>query len=190
MKTFVNARRLTTLTLLPLLSIMLSGFVPVEGLAQNPASERVLEDKLPAHLPIKVKVKNLEKEKWLDELEIEVRNTGDKAIYYLSFAVITPEVTVGNGEPTGFPLRYGNWGLVDPNKRPEPEDVSINPGESYVFKLSERDIKGWKRYKADTKQADAKKIVLVFNSLRFGDGTGFTTTGGVPFPNKKVSQNT
>jgi hypothetical protein len=123
-------------------------------------------------------------------LEIEVRNTGDKPIYYLSFAVITPEVTVGNGEPTGFPLRYGNWGLVDPNKRPEPEDVSINPGESYVFKLSERDIKGWKRYKADTKQADAKKIVLVFNSLRFGDETGFTTTGGVPFPNKKVSQNT
>jgi hypothetical protein len=189
MKTLVKARRLITLTL-PLLSILGYGFAPVQGLAQNSASQRVLEDKLPAHLPIKVKVKNLEKDKWLDELEVEVRNTGDKPIYYLSFAVVTPEVTAYTGDPMGFPLRYGNMELVDAKKRPEPEDVPINPGEIHVFKLSEREVKGWKRHRTDSRQADPKKIVLVFNSLRFGDGTGFTTTGGVPFPSKKVSRNT
>ena len=190
MQTFVNPPRLLTLTLLSLLSIILYGFVPISSLAQNPASKRALEDKIPVHLPIKVKVKNLEKDKWLDELEVEVRNTGDKPIYYLKLAVITPEVTAYTGDPMGFPLRYGNMELIDVKKRPEPEDIPIKPGESYVFKLSEREVKGWKRHKADSGQADPKKIVLIFGSLRFGDGTGFWTTGGVPVSNKKVSQNT
>ena len=189
MKTFVRVRRLITLTLM-IFPVMVCGFAPVPGLAQDSAPERVLEDKIPVHLPIKVKVKNLEKDEWLDELEVEVRNTGDKPIYYLNVVVITPEVMAETGDPTGFPLKYGNWGLVDPDKRPEPEDVPINPGESYVFKLSERDVKGWRGFKARTRQANPKKIVLVFTSLRFGDGTGFVTTGGIPFPNKKVSRNT
>ncbi|MGI9108364.1 MAG: hypothetical protein ACR2G4_19220 [Pyrinomonadaceae bacterium] len=188
MRIFTTPRSLTTLTLL-IFSVLWCGFAPVSSLAQGSASERELEDKVPAHLPIKAKVKNLHNKKWLDDLEIEIRNTGDKPIYYLNFAVVLPEVRSENGNPTGFSLRYGNWGLVDPDKRPTPEDVSINPGESYVFKLPERSVKGWRGYKARSGQADPKKVVLIFNSLRFGDGTGFWTTGGVPVPNKKVSQN-
>jgi hypothetical protein len=175
--------------LLVIFPILLCSFSPVSSLAQSSTAERVLEDKLPAHLPIKVKVKNLEKDKWADELEIEVRNTGDKPIYYLNLALLMPEVMV-SGSPTGFSLVYGNMELIDVKKRPEPADVSIQPGESYVFKLPERSVKGWKVHKAGSEQANPKKLVLIFKSLRFGDGTGFWTTGGVPVPNKKVSRNT
>ncbi len=183
-----KSRSLMTLTLLPVLSVLVCGLVTVSNRAQDANPERMLEDKIPSHLPIKMKVKNLQSKTWLDDLEIEIKNTGDKPIYYLSFAVVVPEVRSESGDPTGFSLRFGNWGLVDPDERPKPEDVAINPGESYVFKLPERSVKGWKGYIAHSKQATPKRIALVFNSLRFGDGTGFWTTGGVPVPNKKVSQ--
>jgi hypothetical protein len=53
--------------------------------------ERQLEDAIPKHVPIKVKIKaekekafkDLHNEKWLRDLEIEVTNTGTKPIYFL-----------------------------------------------------------------------------------------------------------
>jgi hypothetical protein len=53
--------------------------------------ERVFENKIPAHIPIKIKIKkekeesfkDLKNEKWLREFELEVTNTGDKPIYFL-----------------------------------------------------------------------------------------------------------
>jgi len=53
--------------------------------------ERVFENKIPAHIPIKIKIKkekeesfkDLKNEKWLREFELEVTNTGDKPIYFI-----------------------------------------------------------------------------------------------------------
>jgi hypothetical protein len=53
--------------------------------------ERIFENKIPAHIPIKIKIKkekeesfkDLKNEKWLREFELEVTNTGDKPIYFL-----------------------------------------------------------------------------------------------------------
>ena len=53
--------------------------------------ERIFENKIPAHIPIKIKVrkekeesfKDLKNEKWLRQFELEVTNTGDKPIYFL-----------------------------------------------------------------------------------------------------------
>ena len=50
--------------------------------------ERIFENKIPAHIPIKIKIKkgkeesfkDLKNEKWLREFELEVTNTGDKPI--------------------------------------------------------------------------------------------------------------
>jgi hypothetical protein len=58
--------------------------------AQN-ADERELEDKIPKHVPIKVKIKS-EKEtsfrdlanpKWIRDFELDITNTSDKPIYFL-----------------------------------------------------------------------------------------------------------
>src|SRR3712207_4633634 len=59
------------------------GIVPSTAQSQPEAKE--LDDKIPKHLPIKVKVKNLDKKNWVREVEVEVKNTGDKPIYFLSF---------------------------------------------------------------------------------------------------------
>ena len=55
--------------------------------------EREVVDKIPKHIPIKVKVKKPEKlkdaenEDWLGELELEVTNTGTKPIYHLHISL-------------------------------------------------------------------------------------------------------
>ena len=188
MKTFTTPRRLITLTLLLLFPVLWYEFAPVSGLAQGSAAERELEDKIPLHLPIKAKVKNLQNKKWLDDLEIEVRNTGNKPIYYIKLALLLPGVKVG-ADSTGFPLWYGRWDLLDVTNHATAEDVPLKPGESYVFKLPERLVKGWQGHRSKSGQANPKRVVLIFNVLSFGDGTGFATTGGVPIPARKVSQN-
>src|SRR5688572_7360432 len=52
--------------------------------------ERIFENKIPAHIPLKIKIKkekeesfkDLKNEKWLREFELELTNTGDKPIYF------------------------------------------------------------------------------------------------------------
>src|ERR1700745_1456155 len=54
--------------------------------------ERELKDEIPKHVPIKVKVKNLNSEKWTRDLEVEVTNTGDKPIFFLFLILSLPDV--------------------------------------------------------------------------------------------------
>jgi hypothetical protein len=69
------------------------------------STSRSFENTVPEHLPIKVKIrkekedafKDLANENWVRDLEIEVKNTGDKPIYYLDFGLEVPETKLGNG---------------------------------------------------------------------------------------------
>src|SRR5215212_7525461 len=75
-------------------------FAVTPSLAQSP-EERELEDRIPKHLPIKVKIKkekeeafkDLKNEKWVRDFELEITNTGDKPIYFLSLLIDLPEIT-------------------------------------------------------------------------------------------------
>jgi hypothetical protein len=109
----------------------------VSGTAQSTRKEeRELEDKIPKHLPIKVKVKNLNSEKWTRDIEIEVTNNGDKPIYHLSLSLFFADVKMENGDQIGFPPRYGRPEMVDVNVRAIQEDVPIQPGKIHEFKAS------------------------------------------------------
>src|SRR5688572_20048543 len=98
------------------------------------AQERIFENKIPAHIPIKIKIKkekeesfkDLKNEKWLREFELEVTNTGDRPIYYLDFAMGTEVM------PDGLPeiiisLTYGRWELGDIVTKATSDDVPIKP---------------------------------------------------------------
>jgi hypothetical protein len=164
----------------------------VPSLAQN-SEERRLEDKIPKHVPIKVKIKS-EKEKsfrdlantkWVRDFELEVTNTSDKPIYFLELWLIFPELIEPNGGPNGIPLRFGRMAFVDFKTRPTNEDVSIDPGESYVYEIPDKYQRGWYRHKAKAGLSDPKKVVLQFIQLSFGDGSGFNGTDAKPYPYKK-----
>jgi hypothetical protein len=155
--------------------------------------ERELEDKIPKHLPIKVKVKSLEKVKdlnndqWMRDVEIEVQNTGDKPIYYLRLSLYFMDVKLDSGHKLGFPMGYGNPQFVDFDKQALPQDVPLRPGEVYTYQFSKRWAGRWEKFKATHKLPHPKKIGLQFEILSYGDGTGFVGTGGMMVPNPQSS---
>lgn len=166
----------------------------VSGTGQDDSKqEREIEDRIPAHLPVKFKVKNPEKAKdlknddWLRDIEIEVKNTGTKPVYFLRFSVAFVDVRGYTGKQIGYPLSYGRFDMIVIDERAKPEDVPIMPGEVHVFKVSRSYVEGWNSFKAKENKPQPKKIGFIFHELNFGDGTGFLGTGGDPIPSKKSS---
>jgi len=163
--------------------LVFGGIGSVSIIAQSPQPEaRELEHKIPKHLPIKVEVKNLDKENWMREVELEVKNTGGKPIYYLGLRLQMPEVTDENGTIVAAIFNYGRPELGDFERRPTAEDVPIQPGDTYTMKVPEDQIKGWEAAKKHYKWPEPKKFRLRFYHLHYGDGTGFMTSGGLPVP--------
>ena len=85
-----------------------------EDFAAGQEEERQLEDLIPKHVPIKIKIKkekeagfkDLKNEKWAREFELEVTNTGTKPIYVVYFYVGT-EVKAASGNRIVSMLSYG-----------------------------------------------------------------------------------
>jgi hypothetical protein len=157
-------------------------------------SKRQLDDRVPGHLPIKIKIKkekqerfqDLKNEHWARDFEVEVKNTGDRPIYALSLAWILEEVTMPDGNHYGSILRYGRSEFITkPDEKPKPEDVPIQPGETHVFKLSNTSIEGWEGWARDNHLPQPKKITVFFDWVSFGDGTGWESPNGQSFDRRK-----
>jgi hypothetical protein len=151
--------------------------------------ERVIENQIPHHLPIKVELKNLEVEPLLRNLQIKVANTSDKPIYFLDIAILLPGIKIG-AYGIVFPLRYGRMELIDFDEPVRPEDTPIKPGESYVFTVPKDDVESFEYHAASINlaQSQIRMVYLIFQQINFGDGTGFVTTGGLPIPNTHQGQ--
>lgn len=153
-------------------------------------SKRQLDNRVPGHLPIKVKIKK-EKEEgfqdpknehWIGDFELEVKNTGDRPIYALSVAWMLEEVTMPDGNHYGSIFRYGRSEFItNPAERPKPADVPIQPGETYVFRLSTRGVEGWESWARDNHLPHPGRVLVFFDWLSFGDGTGWESPDGRPF---------
>jgi hypothetical protein len=185
------AKRLLVLLVLCVVSMFLLKGILVPGLAQK--SERELEDKVPKHVPLKIKLKS-EKEKafkdlnnnrWYQDLEIEVTNTSDKPIYFLELLLIYPEILSESGFKIGVSLRYGRADFIKFETRPIANDVPIPPGETYTFRIPEQDQQAWRQHKVRAHWPDPGKVEIKFIQLSFGDGTGFNMTDATPYPYKR-----
>lgn len=162
--------------------------------AQSSQSKRHLDDRVPSHLPIKIKIKkekeegfqDLKNERWARDFELEVKNTGDRPIYALSLVWMLEEVTMPDGNHYGSTFLYGRSEFItNSGERPKPEDVPIQPGETYVFKLTNMKVEGWERWAKDNHLPPLKSVVVFFNWLSFGDGTGWEGPNGKRFDKRK-----
>lgn len=150
--------------------------------------EKKLLSNIPSHLPLKVKVKNLNSKRWVHDLEVEVTNTSERPIYFLGFGITLPEIIGSTGHKIGFFLMYGRGQLIDFSTPIQPDDVPLQPGEKHIFKIPEGIAKGWDALKEREGKPEPKRIHLIFQSLNFGDGTGFNDAGGTPVNiHRKVS---
>lgn len=147
-------------------------------------SERVIEDYIPLHLPLKVELQDLDAERLLDHFTIKVTNMSKKPIYRLSFALVIPDIMSTAGYPYGFDLNYGRMELGPITFTSRTDDVPILPGESFVFRLESTSGKTFEADAANRniRQLDIKRFLLLFTELSFGDGTGFETSAGVSVP--------
>jgi hypothetical protein len=77
------------------------------------ARERKIGVGIPKHLPLKFEVKNLNSERWVYDLEINVTNTSTKPIYFLDFFITVPGyINKSTGNKLGFWFRYGRIELI------------------------------------------------------------------------------
>lgn len=158
---------------------------------QNPSSEKLSNEiemvppgqekkvfiMFPPHVPLKVKVKNENSKRWTRDLEIEVTNSSTRPIYFLDFFVTLPEIRV-SGIKVGFWMHYGRAELLVFSTPITPEDVPLQPGEKYTFKLQNGEADGWDYLKDKEGKPEPRIIEIGFQRLNFGDGTGYLGSGG------------
>ena len=193
LRSILSRRNFVPVIILFLFSVVVAcGFVASR--AQSPSDEkREVVDKIPKHLPIKVKikkekedkVKDLKNEDWLGDLEVEVTNTGTKPIYHLDIILNLPDVFAPNGHNIGWVLSYGRVELIDFSEPVRPDDVPIKPGEVIVLSLPAARVEDWKRARGKGTLTNPKKFEFLDYQINFGDGTGFQGIGGAPIPDIK-----
>lgn len=109
-----------------------------------------------------------------------MKNIGEKPIYYLVFALGVPDAKIANNYQT-FVIAYGRVELSDLNNRPTPDDNPIRPGETKVLKIEDVGVRGWDEARAaGLVPRRIRGAKLVFQDLKFGDGTGFEGGTGSP----------
>jgi len=153
--------------------------------------ERIFENKIPAHIPIRIKIrkekeesfKDLKNEKWLREFELEVTNTGDRPIYYLEIVMGTEVMPDGLPEIV-IPMHYGRAELGDVVTKATSDDVPIKPGETVILTAGGM-AANWEKARREYGWPDASKFRADFQILSFGDGTGYWAGEPYPSPGKR-----
>lgn len=176
-------------------SLLFSQLALVQSAAPQQA-KRTFENKIPEHVPLKVKIKKEKEEKsldlnnknWFRDIEIEVTNTSDKPIYFLALHVIMRDVLNERGISMTFPLTYGRGDFYEHDTKPLPEDIPIEPKATHVFTFEENWTTGYEAWRDKNYKSDPTKLELWISHLSFGDGTGFTSMSAVPFPIKRAPE--
>jgi hypothetical protein len=136
-------------------------------------------------------IRNLGEEAWLERLEIEVKNLTTKPVSYLLILVVFLDVKRAGPDGVSHPqvmlLTYGRGDLLRDGKVATADDIPIEPGESYVFRLPEGDRKvlGSDLAAGIVPESAVKRFVISVDSVSFGDGTGFKS--GKPFSTNRRS---
>lgn len=189
MYTSTNSQRRTLTVALVLSFVVFLSSSPSTSSSAG-VQERVFENKIPAHIPIKIKIKkekeesfkDLKNEKWLREFELEVTNTGNKPIYFL-YIIMGTNVKVDNGLEMMYPLAYGRAELSDIFTIPTSDDIPINPGETHILRIGEAPY--FEAGVRELRWPQSTKFTADFQTLSFGDGTGYFGTRLFPPPARR-----
>ena len=196
LQTTCARRGIVAVVVIAIASIVLLSHLVLAQSAATQQTKRTFENKIPAHVPLKVKIKKEKEEKsldpdnknWFRDIEIEITNTSDKPIYFLSLNLEMPELVREGGALAVFPLTYGNSDLFEHNAKPLREDIPIEPNATFTFVVDDKNRAGYEAWRTRNKSDDPRKLQLSINHLSYGDGTGFTSLGALPFPFKKTPE--
>ncbi len=167
---------------LPLLILVLFGFFVIRIMQDSSSAEsglpqgRKMTVKGLKDMPIEVRaVKNLEADNWIEALQIEIKNTGQKPIYCISAHLSFPDTKQGNME-VGVPLDFGNMDNMDLRRLAPVDDPHLNPGEVNIWTIPEELRKGLDERVKNLPNLYVKSELEV-HLISFGDGTGIDNFG-------------
>lgn len=127
-------------------------------------------------------------EDWLENLEFGLENKSEKRITYIRLELQFPDTDIN-----GPPMVYDRLGIgIPPNASKDESRYSkpfaLNPGDTYVFTLSPRNLQVIKDFLALGKfqLADTNKVVVQVLYLIFDDGIKWTLGGSYYRPNPNV----
>ncbi len=172
-------------------ALMFSRLVLSQSAAPQ-VTRRSFENKIPAHVPLTIKINKDKEEKaldlknkdWFRDIEIEVTNTSDKPIYFLSLNLEMPDLIRDVWRTSHFPLAIRKLDLYEHNAKPLTGDIPIEPKATYTFIVDDKNKLGFEAWRNKNNKEDPQKIQVSINHLSYGDGTGFTSLSAVPFPVK------
>ena len=130
-----------------------------------------IKNKIHKDVPLKIEVENANSEKWVNELEIKVTNTGEKPIYYLYFLLVIDDVKNEEGVDIGFTFTFGDGRNYSRDELARPTDASIKPNQSHTFKINEKVAKRWEVGKSRNSFIEPKAAYFRLGWISFGDGT-------------------
>ena len=141
--------------------------------------ERQVENKIPKHVPIEVKLtkekeknwKDLKNENWARDFEVEITNRGDKPIYALVVRLYF-DVPNGSEDYSSTDIAYGRREINNSSFKATADDVPIKPGESNRFTIQPESLRAWEYGRRVKGYRLPTKVEIALLSLSFGDGTG------------------
>lgn len=194
-----SLRRLTPLfRLVFALLVLVTAFVLLFKGASGPTSaqqpqpqERQVENTIPKHVPLDVKLtkekeknwKDLKNENWARDFEVEITNTGDKPIY--NFGLILYFDVPNDGQDRfRADIIYGRLGNGRIGSKPTADDIPLKQGESKTFTLQSLDVLMLEKGRREKGWRLPTKVRIKVGGLNFGDGTGFVLDQPFPAPNR------
>lgn len=133
--------------------------------------------------------RDLRNEKWVRDFELEVRNTGDKPIYFIQFDLVPDFGKPPTERTLALTIQYGRNELIYFDTAFTAQDVPIKPGEKVFLKIRDEEMDGWEHFKEvqhwPEHWSKPRKVSLEFEVLSFGDGTGFEGGDGTPHDRRK-----
>lgn len=148
---------------------------------QESLSERQLvihEPSMPKNAIEITNTRSLQSTNFPSGFEMDIKNISGKPIFYIRFvAVLTnSRPFTPSGRPVGFDLFYGNRRLHAESERAQAGDQSVPPGGTATLRVMEsnsRAISVKAQRDPDFASEGRSKIVLVLQSINFGDGTSY-----------------
>ena len=124
-------------------------------------------------------VRNLQSADWWRELEVDVKNTSDKPVYFIRLIIGLPDTAPDQNSEVklglyGASLYYGRHELHNIYSPAEPRDTPLKPGETFIFRVPETSYVGFSRQP----ETLTKRLKFYFETINFGDNTGIV--GGAP----------
>ena len=139
----------------------------------------IIQRNLPVGVLELVEVKNLQSASFPDDFEVVVKNVGNKPIYGIYFALIFKRPGIL------WHLLYGDEKFRDKSKLAVSTDMPINVGETGSLKLTPSQVEVFKLCieKGHFTNFDTKKLLILPQTVNFGDGTGYEINH--PYPGKR-----